>query len=114
MKRNHALLICLAAAVAIPGVWARLGGVTLEAPLLALAAGSAILGASFLLLWACDAAQTDISQGLALAVVALIAVLPEYSVDMYFTWQAGQNPGGAYSHYAIANMTGANRLLIGV
>ena len=81
---------------------------------MALAAGVAILGASFLLLWACDAAQADISQALALAVVALIAVLPEYAVDMYFTWQAGKHPDSDYAHYAIANMTGANRLLIGV
>ena len=76
--------------------------------------GAAILGASFLLLWACEAAQADISQALALAVVALIAVLPEYAVDMYFTWQAGKVPAGGYAQYAIANMTGANRLLIGV
>jgi cation:H+ antiporter len=47
-------------------------------------------------------------------VVALIAVLPEYSVDMYFTWQAGKFPSGSYAQYAVANMTGANRLLIGV
>jgi cation:H+ antiporter len=81
---------------------------------MAVAAGAAILGASFLLLWACDAAQAEISQALALAVVALIAVLPEYSVDMYFTWMAGKYPQSNYAHYAIANMTGANRLLIGV
>ena len=46
----------------------------------------AILGASFLLLWACDVAQLDIPQTLALAVVALIAVLPEYAVDMTTVW----------------------------
>ncbi|HAA03566.1 MAG TPA: sodium:proton exchanger, partial [Syntrophobacteraceae bacterium] len=86
----------------------------LSPPLTALTTGVAILGASFLLLWACDAAQKDISQALALAVVALIAVLPEYAVDMYFTWQAGQYPQSNYAQYAIANMTGANRLLIGV
>lgn len=73
-----------------------------------------MLGAAFLLLWACDAAQKDVSQSLALAVVALIAVLPEYAVDMYFTWQAGKFPEGDYARYAIANMTGANRLIIGV
>ena len=56
----------------------------------------------------------DIPQAVAVAVVAFIAVLPEYAVDMYFTWMAGQHPESAYSHYAIANMTGANRLLIGV
>ena len=72
------------------------------------------MGASFLLLWACEAAQADVSQALALSAVALIAVLPEYAVDMYFTWEAGKFPESDYAHYAIANMTGANRLLIGV
>lgn len=80
----------------------------------AILAGLAILGASFLLTWACEVAQLDIPQAVAVAVVAFIAVLPEYAVDMYFTWMAGQDPTGPYSHYAIANMTGANRLLIGV
>jgi len=42
----------------------------------------------------------------------LIAVLPEYAVDMYFAWQAGKDP--KYTAFAMANMTGANRLLIGV
>ncbi len=114
MKHRHALLFVIAALVAVPGLVARLAGWELAPPLAAAVAGSAIVGASFLLLWACDAAQTEISQALALAVVALIAVLPEYSIDMYFTWQAGRNPAGGYAHYAIANMTGANRLLIGV
>lgn len=54
------------------------------------------------------------SQALALAAVALIAVLPEFAVDMYFTWQAGRFPQSNYGSFAIANMTGANRLLIGV
>jgi cation:H+ antiporter len=44
--------------------------------------------------------------------LALIAVLPEYAVDMYFAWQAGKDP--RYTSFAMANMTGANRLLIGV
>lgn len=33
-------------------------------------------------------------------------------MDLYLAWQAGQDP--AYVGYATANMTGANRLLIGV
>jgi cation:H+ antiporter len=49
---------------------------------------------------------------LAIALLALIAVLPEYAVDMYFAWQAGKDP--KYTAFAMANMTGANRLLIGV
>ncbi len=98
----------------LPGIALRLSGVHVDAPVAALTSGIAIIGASFLLLWACDAAQADVSQALALAVVALVAVLPEYAVDMYFTWEAGRNPAADYAHYAVANMTGANRLLIGV
>jgi cation:H+ antiporter len=114
MKRRHVIAMSAAALAALPGMWMRLAGWGVSPQLEAAAAGSAIIGASFLLLWACDAAQTEMSQALALAVVALIAVLPEYSVDMYFTWQAGKNPAGDYAQCAIANMTGANRLLIGI
>ena len=104
----------IAVMLTVPGFILRLFQVELDPAFVALITGAAILGASFLLLWACETAQKDISQALALAVVALIAVLPEYAVDMYFTWQAGQNPQGDYAHYAIANMTGANRLIIGI
>ena len=114
MKLRSYLPILIAIAATLPGIALRLAGVHLTPPMMAFTAGVAILGASFLLLWACDAIQTDVSQALALAVVALLAVLPEYAVDMYFTWQAGKHPGGDYAHYAVANMTGANRLLIGV
>lgn len=98
----------------IPGLALRFCPAELSPLLVALLAGMAIFGASFLLSWACEAAQMDMPQAVAVAVVAFIAVLPEYAVDMYFTWMAGQQPDSAYSHYAIANMTGANRLLIGL
>lgn len=78
----------------------------------ALGAGLAIFGAAFLLSWGAELAQLEISQALAVAFLALIAVLPEYAVDMYFAWAAGKDPH--YTAYATANMTGANRLLIGV
>ena len=110
----NVLPLLLATSITLPGLFLRLAEAHAAAPLTALLAGTAILGASFLLLWACDAAQADMPQSLALAVVALIAVLPEYAVDMYFTWMAGTHPESNYAHYAIANMTGANRLLIGV
>jgi cation:H+ antiporter len=104
----------IAVAAALPGTILRLAGVPLDPAVAAVTSGAAIVGASFLLLWACDAAQADISQTLALALVAVLTVLPEYAVDMYFTWQAGRQGGSAYAQYAVANMTGANRLLIGV
>jgi cation:H+ antiporter len=74
--------------------------------------GLAIFGAATLLSWGAELAQMEISQALALAFLALVAVLPEYAVDMYLAWQAAKDP--AYTAYAAANMTGANRLLIGV
>jgi cation:H+ antiporter len=77
-----------------------------------LSAGAAIFGAAFLLSWAAEAAQTDIPRALAMAFLALIAILPEYAVDMYFAWQAPHREG--YTAFATANMTGGNRLLIGL
>lgn len=75
-------------------------------------AGLAIFGAAFILSWAAEVAQVDVPQSLALAFLALVAVLPEYAVDIYFAWSAGKDP--TYISYATANMTGANRLLIGL
>ncbi len=74
--------------------------------------GAAVVAASFLLAWAAEAAQIDVSGGLAIAVLALIAVLPEYAVDLYYAYTAGSNP--EYAQYAAANMTGSNRLLMGI
>lgn len=104
----------LAALMTLPGLCLRFMETHPSPVIVALLAGLAILGASFLLTWACEVAQLDIPQAVAVAVVAFIAVLPEYAVDMYFTWMAGQHPASDYARYAIANMTGANRLLIGV
>ena len=48
---------------------------------------------------------------LAIALLALIAVLPEYAVDLYYAYRSGSDP--SYLHFAAANMTGSNRLLLG-
>jgi cation:H+ antiporter len=74
--------------------------------------GLAIIGAAFLLSWGAELAERDIPRSLALITLALISVLPEYAVDLNFAWQAGKDP--TYRQYAVANMTGANRVLIGV
>ena len=113
VRKPHSPII-LAALVSCPGVVVALAHAEMSAPLTAFVAGISILAAAFILVWACDAAQADVSQSLALAAVAVVAVLPEYAVDMYFTWQAGKFPDSDYAGYAIANMTGANRLIIGV
>ncbi|HEY7460852.1 MAG TPA: sodium:calcium antiporter [Gemmatimonadota bacterium] len=106
------LAILAAFAATLPGVALRLGGLTASDPVAALIYGIAIVGAAFLLSWAAEVSQLDVSQGLALAFLALIAILPEYIVDATFAWLAAEDP--SYASYAVANMTGANRLLIGI
>lgn len=78
----------------------------------ALLAGLGIFGAAFLLSWAGEVAEVDIPRNLSLAILAIFAVLPEYAVDIYFAWMGGKDVN--YAHYASANMTGGNRLLIGI
>jgi cation:H+ antiporter len=107
------LLIVVVVVVTIPAITVRIGGAhTLPPGLEALTFGVAILGGAFLLTWAAEVAELDISQGLALSFLALVAVLPEYAVDLYFASKAATHP--EYTAYATANMTGANRLLIGI
>ncbi len=106
------LWLALAILAPIPWLLLRFAGLHEPPYLVAALTGLAILGAAFLLSWASEVAQLDISQALAVVVLSLIAVLPEYSVDVYFAWRAGQDP--TYAAYAVANMTGANRLLIGI
>ena len=106
--------ILIAVILTLPWFYLWLMGYILPPYLEALIAGMAVISASFLLSWAAETAEMDVPRSFSLAVVALLAVLPEYAVDMYFAWMAGQNPGSNYVHYAAANMTGANRLLIGV
>ena len=116
-KRQIAL-IALAIGVSVPGVVLRLSGQHIEPVVAALLFGAAIVGAAFLLSWAAEVIQLDVGSGLALALLALIAVLPEYAVDFVFTSNAGQEYAetGAATQWgplALANMTGANQLLIG-
>jgi cation:H+ antiporter len=102
----------IAAGFVLPALVLRFSGIH-AAPVLSLVIyGAAVIGASFLLAWAAEAAQIDVSGGLAIAVLALIAVLPEYAVDLYYAYTSGHNP--VYVQYAAANMTGSNRLLMGI
>jgi cation:H+ antiporter len=112
-RRRQILSIGVAVGFTIPGIALRASGGHPAEWVQALVFGFAIVGAAFLLAWAAEAFQLDVSQGLALALLALIAVLPEYAVDFVFTWKAGEDPD-EFAPLALANMTGANRLLIGI
>ena len=123
-RRNLALAVL----VTLPGIITRLTDAHFSDPLLAVLFGLSIVGAAFMLSWAAEVAQLDISAGLAIALLAFIAVLPEYAVDMVFAIKGGNAfeeggfvdcpapPGQNESpcSLALANMTGANRLLIGI
>ncbi|QKG59187.1 sodium:proton exchanger (plasmid) [Hymenobacter sp. BRD128] len=111
--RKFFLYVALAVAATLPGFYLRLTGTHVAPVLEAAIFFVAILGAGFLLSWGAEAAEEHISQGLVIGVLALVTVLPEYAVDLYYTYQAGLHPGSAYAGFAAANMTGANRLLIG-
>lgn len=106
------LPILLAFAGTTPGPILRLLGIHLGTVPDTALFGLSIVSSAFLLSWAAEAAEIEIAQGLAVAFIALIAVLPEYAVDMTFAWKAGQD--AEYAQYAVANMTGGNRLLIGI
>ena len=127
--RNRMYMV-LAFLAMVPGVYLRLSDTHITHPVDALLFGLAIVGSAFLLSWAAEVAQLDISAGLAIAVLAFIAVLPEYAVDLVFARKGGnayeefgracQSPADAARgvesscSLALANMTGANRLLIGL
>jgi cation:H+ antiporter len=112
MSAKLARPLALCAVLTIPALFLRLSGVHVAAPLSLVTFGAAVVAASFLLAWAAEAARVDISGPLAIAILAVIAVLPEYAVDLYFSYTAGHNPD--YVQYAAANMTGSNRLLLGL
>ncbi len=112
MLRDYALLGC---ALALVAQWILVHAVApgeLGPVWETILPGLAIFGAAALLSWGAELAQLEISQGLAIAFLALVAVLPEYAVDMYLAWTAAKDP--SYTAFAAANMTGANRLLIGM
>jgi cation:H+ antiporter len=82
-----------------------------------------MLLSAFLVAWGAEAAQFLISQGLALAILAWLQTLPEFAVEAVIAWSAGHDgpgcfvsnpPPGCHSHLAIANFTGAIRLLVGL
>jgi cation:H+ antiporter len=107
------LTLGLVAAVTLPGLAVRADVIHLPVEVEALLFGVAILGAAFLLSWAADVAQLDVPRTLAIASLAIIVVLPEYAVDLFLAFRAGQGDVQK-THLAVANMTGSNRLLIGI
>jgi cation:H+ antiporter len=66
-----------------------------------------ILSSAFVVAWGAEAAQFHVSQGLALALLAWIQVLPEFAVEAVISWHRDVP-------LMTANFTGALRLLTGL
>jgi len=134
-------LWALAAALGLTVPWVvvvlTVGGEALSTGPQVLLSGLAVLGAAFLLAWGAETAEKDVPRAFAIAVLAVLAVAPEYAVDALYAWNAGdggatlegcaqltraeivaeQTPLARACHeanLAVANMTGANRILIGL
>ena len=108
------------AALGVPAIVLRLSGIHLDPVVAAIIYGIGIVGGAFLLSWAAEAAQVDVSASFAIAVLALVAILPEYAIEAVLAWDAGASFDPATGvvtdemQRVAANVTGANRLLIGL
>ena len=109
---KQAIWIPIAIGATVPGLAIWISGAHLPDVAAASLFGLAIIGSAFLLSWASEVAEIDIPKALAISVLAIVAVLPEYAIDVYLAWTAAYIPENV--NLATANMTGANRLLIGV
>ncbi len=68
---------------------------------------SGVILAAILISWGAETAQFLVSQGLAIAFIALLQVVPEFMVEATVAWRGETN-------LMLANVTGSNRLLMGV
>ena len=112
--------ILLFALTGVPAFILRFSGAELDPVVTAIIYGLGIVGGAFLLSWAAEAAQLDVSASFAIAVLALIALLPEYAIEAVLAWDAGNSFDPATGIVTeemgrvAANVTGSNRLLIGL
>ncbi len=106
--------------LAVPGAVLRFSGIQVDPIVAAAVFGLGIVAGAFLLSWAAEVAGMDVSTSLAIAVLAFIAVLPEYAIEAVLAWDAGSSfdtATGAVTDETsrvAANVTGSNRLLIGL
>jgi cation:H+ antiporter len=104
--------IVLALLGVVPGITVSLANLDVP-PFVGLAVfGLAIWCAATLLGWAAETAELDITGAFAMALLAIVAILPEYAVDVTLAFKAGTDQ--SYEALASANMNGATRLLIGL
>jgi cation:H+ antiporter len=107
-RRAGALILGLAVLASGAAVWIRL--CHLVPGLAAALSFTAVISAALLISWGAEAAQFIMSQGLAVAIIALLQVLPEFMVEAVIAWDAGKT---GRVDLVFANASGSNRLLTG-
>lgn len=113
-------LVLIGVPAFILGSMSQWGGLHMNPLLGVLIFGIGIIAGAFLLSWAAEVAQLDVSGSFAIAILALIAILPEYVIEANLAWKAGASYDLVTQEITpeiarvAANVTGANRLLIGL
>lgn len=108
LSARHFVQIGLLGLTFVPFASVVFGGAFRDnALVVALVTGMAIVAAAMYLSWATEMLETVIPIGGALAILALIEVLPEYSFEVVLAWQQK-------IELAASSMTGSNRLLLGL
>jgi cation:H+ antiporter len=97
--------LLVAGGCAVVGLLVDLARPVFPVQLAAVGLGIGLVGASFLLAWAADAGEAVFSGGVVLAVIALLAVLPEFVIETRFAY-------AQETELVTANLTGATRLLL--
>lgn len=88
------------------------GGFGVGSPGSALWTFPTVLLAAIMIAWGAEVGQFIVSQGMSLAILAWLQVLPEFTVEAAITHNAALDPSKL--GLITANFTGANRLLVGV
>lgn len=108
LSRRHVAQIALLGLTFVPFAIVVFGGVLHDNPLVvAVVTGAAIVTAAMYLSWGTEMLEALIPIGAALAILALIEVLPEYSFEVVLAWERK-------IELAASSMTGSNRLLLGL
>jgi cation:H+ antiporter len=95
----------IATTLAMMGMLSRFAAPLLPVPLATLLLGTGLIAAAFMLAWAADAGESVFSGGPVLAAVAVVGVLPEFTIEVHFAFVQ-------QAELVTANLTGATRLLL--
>ena len=104
----------LMAWAAIAGLVAAAGLDTVGSAVRTVLIAALVATAVVLLLRSAIACAVGLATPLALTLVALSTVLPEYAADVYFAWAAAGHTEGPNAATVLAAMTGASQLLVGL